>query len=145
MQSKQNQPEKTIHGKEYLPESRNIRVVVADDHEAVRTGMACWLTSQSDMEVIGQAADGVEAVRLARELHPDFVIMDVSMPLLNGIEATKVIARELPAVAVIGVSVDDSGPVVNAMRRAGAADFLPKYKSPELLVTALRKYHKTAA
>lgn len=127
------------------PEPRNIRVVVADDHEAVRTGMACWLTSQSDMEVIGQAADGVEAVRMARELHPDFIIMDVSMPRLNGIEATRVIAREMPAITVIAVSVDDSGPVINAMRRAGAVDFLPKYKSPELLVTALRKYQKTAA
>lgn len=127
------------------PEPRNIRVLVADDHEAVRAGMAVWLTSQSDMEVIGQAADGVEAVRMARELHPDIVIMDVGMPRLNGIEATRVIVREMPAVAVIAVSVDDSGPVISAMRRAGAADFLPKYQSPELLVTAMRKHHKRAA
>ncbi len=127
------------------PKSRSIRVLVADDHEAVRNGMAVWLTSQSDMEVIGQAADGVEAVRMARELRPDIVVMDVAMPRLNGIEATRVIVREMPAVAVIGVSVDDSSPIISAMRGAGAADFLPKYQSPELLVMALRKHNKRAA
>ena len=125
--------------------SRNLRVLVVDDHAAVRAGMTCWLTSHSDMEVIGQAADGAEAVRMARELHPDVVIMDVGMPRLNGIEATKLISLEMPTVTVIGVSVDDSGPMITAMRSAGAVDFLPKHKNPELLLTAVRKHHKTAA
>jgi DNA-binding NarL/FixJ family response regulator len=127
------------------PEPRHIRVLVVDDHDAVRAGLIFWLASQSDMEVVGQAADGLEAVRLTRELNPDIVIMDIVMPGLDGIEATRMIAREMPAVTVIATSVDDSGPVINAVTKAGAAAFLPKYKSPELLMTALRKYQQAAA
>ncbi|MEX1271792.1 MAG: response regulator transcription factor [Acidimicrobiia bacterium] len=116
-----------------------IRVLVADDQELIRTGLRMILNAQADIEVVGEAADGQEAVTLARALRPDVCLFDIRMPKMDGIEATEALA---------GVGVDDPIPIViittfdldeyvYGALRAGARGFLLKDAGPELLVQAI--------
>lgn len=120
------------------PASKAIRVVLADDHRMVREGMAELLQRFPDIEVVGQAADGKSAVDLAGSLKPDVVVMDVTMPRMNGIEATRLIRASQPATQIVGVSVHAEGDLAMSMRRAGAAAYLEKDAASELLVDAIR-------
>ncbi len=104
----------------------SIRILVADDHTIVLQGLSRFLQEQEDMEVVGQAKDGHEAVALARELAPHVVIMDISMPGLNGIEATRQLHRENPDVKTIGLSMHASRRYVREMYKAGARAYLLK-------------------
>ncbi len=117
---------------------KKVRILLVDDHEIVREGLRDALQRQGDMEVVGEAADGRAAVELARALEPDVVIMDVSMPGMNGIEATRVITREHPAVRVIALSMHEEA---EAMRKAGAEAFVPKSGPLRELIVSLR--HRT--
>ena len=119
-------------------EPRPIRVLVADDHKIVRQGLVGILQIEPDIEVVGEAADGDEAVELARKLRPDVVIMDVTMPRMNGIEATKLISRELRKTRVIGLSMHAEGDMAKAMRAAGASAYLTKGGPSEDLIAAIR-------
>ncbi len=114
------------------------RVLLADDHQIVREGLMGLIQEQPDIAVIGEACDGQMAVEMARELKPDVVIMDVSMPQLNGIEATRRILAELPSVRVIGLSMHERETMAAAMRAAGAAAYLPKGGPSEPLIAAIR-------
>ncbi len=98
---------------------RRIRVLLADDHPVVREGLARLLQMQADIEIVGQAADGQRAVEMAHELEPDVVIMDVSMPIVGGIEATRQIHGDLPRIGVIGLSMHSEREVATAMYTAG--------------------------
>ncbi|WP_283133182.1 response regulator [Rhizohabitans arisaemae] len=122
-----------------------IRVLLADDEALVRTGFRLLLGSQPDMTVVGEAADGAEAVRLGGRLRPDVVLMDLHMPGVDGVQATERIAAELPEVRVLALSTFDLDEHVVAMLRAGAAGFLPKDVSPEELVEAVRVVHRGEA
>ncbi|QDE33934.1 response regulator transcription factor [Microbacterium foliorum] len=117
-----------------------IRVLVADDQELVRTGLSMILGAQPDIEVVGQAADGNEAVALARSLRPDVCLFDIRMPHLDGIEATRVLAG--PGVddpmAVVIITTFDLDEYVFAALRAGAKGFLLKDAGSELLAQAIR-------
>ena len=106
-----------------------IRVLVADDHRLVREAISFRLSAEQDMEVVRQAEDGRTAVRLARELRPDFIIMDVGMPSLNGIGATRQIVHELPGGRVIGFSGGLDRRCVREMLAAGASGYLLKNAS----------------
>jgi DNA-binding NarL/FixJ family response regulator len=115
-----------------------IRVLVADDQEIVRRGLAMLLDQQEDMAAVGQAADGEEAVALARALQPDVVLMDVKMPRLNGIQATRAITGQLPGTQVIILTTYDTDDWVYDGIRAGAQAYLLKDASTEELTAAIR-------
>ncbi len=105
---------------------RCVRVLLVDDHAMVRQGLRSILDSYADLDVVGEAADGQDAVIMARSLRPDVVVMDVNLPLLDGIEATRILSREQDGITVIGISVRNDPQVRVAMTDAGAADFLTK-------------------
>ncbi|MFC1677413.1 response regulator [Planctomycetota bacterium] len=104
----------------------SIKVLLADDHKITREGLRSLLEKDGNMEVIAQAEQGREAVRLAGELRPDVVIMDVSMPNLNGIEATRQIVSKLPDVKVIALSMHSDSMFVSEMLKSGASGYLLK-------------------
>ncbi len=114
-----------------------MRILVADDHVAVRESLIRGLRYEADVDVVAEAEDGSSAVALAKEFLPDVVLMDVSMPRLNGIEATRQIAATCPAVRVIGLSVHDSKHYADAMFRAGASAYVVKDGEIDELVRAL--------
>ncbi len=118
---------------------RKIRVLLADDHTIVRQGFANMLRSEPDLDVIGQAADGQEAVEMALKLLPDVILMDISMPKLSGIEATRDIFREHPEIAILGLSMFEEPDTAQAMRDAGAVDYLTKSGPADGLINAIRK------
>lgn len=117
-----------------------IRVLVADDQALVRAGFAALLDAQDDIEVVGQAQDGAEALRLATELVPDVVLMDIRMPVLDGLEATRRIAARpaLSGVRVVVLTTFELDEYVFEAIRAGAAGFLVKHTEPADLVRAVR-------
>ncbi|WP_308118217.1 response regulator transcription factor [Streptomyces buecherae] len=118
-----------------------IRVLIADDQPLVRRGLALILTPDPAFDVVGEAGDGAQAVDLAHQLRPDVVVMDIRMPVLDGVAATERLARELPACRVLALSTFDMDEYVVAALRAGAYGFLPKDISPEELVAAVRVVH----
>ncbi|MGH7200320.1 MAG: response regulator [Planctomycetaceae bacterium] len=119
-------------------DGHKIRIVLADDHRIMRESLAGLLRMQSDMEVVGKAANGREAVELARDRRPDVVILDVTMPEMDGIEAARLIAGERPGTRIIGLSMHEKADMNAAMRDAGAAEYLTKDGPPELLLAAIR-------
>jgi DNA-binding NarL/FixJ family response regulator len=117
-----------------------IRVLVADDHDLVRTGLKMILDAQPDIDVVGEAADGRDAVALARQLRPDVCLFDIRMPALDGIEATRQLAgpdTDDP-LAIVVVTTFDLDEYVHGALKAGARGFLLKDAGPELLVQAIR-------
>ncbi|PGL71548.1 response regulator transcription factor [Bacillus sp. AFS055030] len=119
----------------------SIKILIADDHHVVRRGLIFFLNTQDDIEVIGEASNGEEALRLVKELRPDIVIMDLAMPVLDGIEATKRIKLEGLAVKVmILTSFYDQDHILPAIE-AGAAGYYLKDSDPDELVSAIRKIH----
>ena len=112
---------------------RPVRVLLVDDHAMVRQGLRSILDGYPNLDIIAEAGDGEEAITLARLLKPDLIVMDVNMPRLDGIEATKRIREELPATHVVGLSVNEAEHIVKSMRAAGAAAFLTKESAADHL------------
>jgi NarL family two-component system response regulator LiaR len=115
-----------------------IRILLAEDHVVVRQGTRQLLEREQDFEIVGEAGDGEEAVRLASQLKPDVVIMDVAMPKLSGIEATKQIKAILPATIVLVLTGYDYDEYIFSMLEAGAAGYLLKNVSGDELISAVR-------
>ena len=113
------------------------KVFLADDHEIMREGLSVLLRKNSDMEVVGQAADGRNAVKMACELRPDVILMDIAMPNLNGIEATRQLISKLPNAKVMALSTHSSKSVVVKMLRAGASGYMLKDSAFEELITGI--------
>lgn len=113
------------------------RVLLIDDHPVIRQGLARLLEEQTDIAVVGEAGDGKAGVDMARELRPDVIVMDISMPVMDGVAATQVISSELPGIAVIGLSMHEDPVMESAMRAAGAVDFVTKGGPPDALVAAI--------
>jgi len=117
---------------------KRIRILLADDHAVVRQGFRMILAAQADMEIVGEAGNGRQAVELAGSLKPDVVVMDVAMPELNGIEATRRLAELIPRARVIALSMHKDSVYVREILRAGARGYLLKESGAGDLVTAIR-------
>ncbi|WP_373497795.1 response regulator [Desulfococcus sp.] len=115
----------------------NIRVLIADDHAIVREGFRALIDQQADMQVVGEAENGRKAVLLAKRLLPDVIIMDVSMPDLNGIDATHQIRSEVPKTKIIALSMHSDKRFVSGMLKAGVSGFLLKECAFRELTTAI--------
>lgn len=118
-----------------------IRILLVDDQELIRYGFRLVLEAESDLEVVGEAGDGAQACELATNLHPDVVLMDVRMPGLDGIEATRRILTILPQTRVLVLTTYDRDEFAFGALRAGAAGFLLKNTRPEELTAAIRTVH----
>jgi len=115
-----------------------VRVVLVDDHDLFRTGLRNLLEEQQGVQVLGEAADGLEAVRLVREAAPDVVVMDLNMPKMSGVEATKHITAQSPLTRVIVLTISDQDADVMDAIVAGACGYLLKDASIESVVSAIR-------
>ncbi|HPT27099.1 MAG TPA: response regulator transcription factor [Bryobacteraceae bacterium] len=122
-----------------------IRVLLADDHTILRKGVRMLVESQADMEVVGEAKTGREAINQTRKLNPDIVLMDVSMPELNGVESTRQICGDLPHTRVIALSMHKDSAYVREILRAGARGYLLKESEDEDLLRAIRSVHRGQA
>ena len=114
------------------------RILLADDHMLVREYLRELIEMQADLEVVGEVENGRAAVRLALELLPDIVAMDISMPVMNGIEATRLIAAETQGVKVLGLSMHADGKMVRGMLQAGASGYVLKNRADKELADAIR-------
>ncbi len=122
-----------------------IRILVADDHSIVREGVRMILSGQEDFEVVGEASTGREALEQARALQPHVVVMDISMPDMNGIRATEKIRKELPSVQVLGLTMHEEDSYVFELLKVGAAGYVLKRAAAEDLVAAVRATHRGEA
>ena len=118
-----------------------IRILLAEDHVVVRQGTRQLLEREDDLEVVGEAGDGEEAIELAHKLRPDVVVMDIAMPKVNGIEATKAIKAALPTTAVLILTAYDYDEFIFSLLDAGAAGYLLKSVSGDELVQGIRGLH----
>src|SRR6202158_2460470 len=121
---------------------KRIRILLADDHAVVRQGFKMILAAQADMEIVGEAGNGREAVEMAEQLHPDVAVIDVAMPELNGIEATRRIGESTPRTRVLALSMHKDSVYVREILRAGARGYLLKDSADADLLAAVRAVAK---
>ena len=118
--------------------STKVRLLLVDDHPIVRSGMRMLFQAEPDLEIIGEADGGAEAIVAVQKLHPDVVIMDVAMPGINGIEATRRIKELAPETAVLALTMHEDEQYFFEMLKAGASGYIPKRAAPDDLVAAVR-------
>lgn len=116
----------------------SIKVLIVDDHALLREGLIKILSLENDLEIIGEASDGEEAIILARRLIPDIILMDINMPGINGIEATKIIKAELPQIGIIALTIHDDEEYIFELVRVGVSGYVLKDIQPERLVAAIK-------
>jgi DNA-binding NarL/FixJ family response regulator len=132
---------KSANAKSNMP-MKPITVLLAEDHQIVREGFRSLLKHEADIEVVGEAQTGRQAVQLAKKLRPAVIVMDIAMPLLNGLEATRQIRKDLPEVRVLILSAYSDDAYVDQMSALGAAGFLLKQTSSHVLAKAIREVDK---
>jgi two-component system response regulator DegU len=115
-----------------------IKILIVDDHALLREGLIKILSLEEELEIIGEASKGEEAIDLARKLRPDIILMDINMPGINGIEATKVIKKELPQIGIIALTIHDDEEYIFELVRAGVSGYVLKDISPERLISAIK-------
>jgi DNA-binding NarL/FixJ family response regulator len=128
-----------------MPDMSRIRVLLADDHTVVREGIRYLLESRDNITVVGEVSNGMDAIRKAGDLKPDIVIMDISMPILNGIEATRAIVQQLPRCKVLVLTMHEDRETVRQILRAGAAGCLVKRSAATELFNAVEAVHEGGA
>jgi len=119
-----------------------IRVVIADDHQIFRDGLITLLEGEDDIEIIGTAKNGIEAVNLARSLYPDLIIMDITMPEMDGIEATSRLKTEKPGIKIVALSMHSDRQFVKRMLKAGIDAYLLKSCSSKKLIDVIHSVYK---
>jgi diguanylate cyclase (GGDEF)-like protein len=125
-------------------EDRRVRVLLVDDHQVVRQGLAALLKDVPDVRVVGLASNGAEALEQVERLEPDVVLMDVTMPVMDGVEATRLITQRRPGVRVVGLSALTETDLARRMTEAGAGAFVSKAASPREVLRAIRGARKRA-
>jgi two-component system nitrate/nitrite response regulator NarL len=120
---------------------RKIKLLLVDDHPMVLEGIKSRLSAQDDLEVVGEAADGQEALRKAKELRPDLVLMDISMPNMNGLEAVTLLRKRAPDSKIVILTMHDNREYIARMIRLGARGYLLKDTSPAELIRAIKLIH----
>jgi len=120
---------------------QKIRVLVVDDHTIVRDGICALLALAGDIEVVGEAADGSEALKMVRELEPNVVLMDIAMPIMGGLEATRRICKECPGIRVLVLTQYDDKEYVLPVIEAGASGFISKTAASSELVSGIRSIY----
>ena len=128
-----------------VPRDGRIRVMLVDDHQLVLSGIRQFLSTQSHIDIVGEASDGEEAIAQAKMLRPDVILMDISMPNMNGIEATREITRTLPAVKVILLTMHDEREYLKQFINCGAHGYVMKKTSPTELILAIEAVHRGEA
>ncbi|HVM48890.1 MAG TPA: response regulator transcription factor [Candidatus Acidoferrum sp.] len=118
---------------------KKVRVLLADDHTVVRDGLRLLVNGQKDMRVVGEAGDGQEAIKKARELRPDVVVMDLSMPKVNGLQATERLRTEHPDLKVVALTVHEDASYLLQLCKAGAAGYVLKRSAGDDLIKAIRR------
>lgn len=121
-----------------LDEMKNARVLIVDDHEIFRRGLRALLEPSSEWQICGEAVDGVDAIEQCKSLQPDIVVLDVSMPRLNGLEAARLIVKQQPEPRIVIITQHDSPQIRSAALEAGAQAFITKSAVGSELVSALR-------
>jgi len=119
-----------------------IRILLADDHTLVREGIRSLLEDEDDMTVVGEADDGHSAIRLTHQLNPDVILMDIAMPLLNGLEATRRIKQDFPAVRVLILTMHENEEYIRQVLASGAMGYILKDAAAHDLIGAIRTVHK---
>jgi two-component system response regulator NreC len=119
-----------------------IRILLVDDHAVVRAGLRMLLDADPELTIVGEAQDGAEGLRLTRELQPDVVLMDVSMPDMNGITATRLIKAQRPDVSVLALTMHEDDQYFFEMLAAGASGYVPKRAAPNDLVSAIHAVYR---
>jgi len=119
-----------------------IKVLLADDHTVVRQGLRALLAAEEDMEVVGEADNGRQAIQLVKELLPDVAVMDIAMPVLNGLEATRQITRAVPSVKVLVLSSYSDDEYIQQVTEGGAAGYLVKQTAGTELLKAIREVYR---
>ncbi len=114
------------------------RVMLVDDHDVVRTGLRELLRTESDLEVIGEASNGLEAIEALRDIRPDVVLMDLTMPVMNGLEATRIISKKYPDCLVLALTAHEDKEYFFEMLAAGAKGYITKQAASEELISAIR-------
>ncbi len=122
-----------------MTDSGSIRVVIVDDHTVVRSGLGAVLDSSEGMELVGEAGNGEEAIKVCERLHPDVVLMDLQMPKMDGVEATRIIHERWPEIHIIALTCYKEKEYVEGVLKAGATSYLLKNISAEELVSAINK------
>ena len=112
--------------------------MLVDDHKIIRDGLSSLFGPHSDIEVVGEASNGQQAVQLAREVVPDVILMDVNMPVMNGLEATRIIHSEFPSIRIIGLSMYDMDEQGGEMIAAGACAYRSKCENSNQLLATIR-------
>jgi two-component system response regulator NreC len=119
-----------------------IRLLLVDDHEVVRSGLRMLLENEADLVIVGEASNGHEALELVEKLNPDVVIMDITLPDISGIDATRHIKESHPDVAVVALTIHEDQQYFFEMLQAGASAYVPKRAAPDDLITAIRAAHR---
>ena len=121
---------------------QKIRVLLADDHTVVRQGLRALLSAESDIEIVGEAENGRQAVDLAKQVRPDVAVIDIAMPVLNGLEATRQIAKALPSTKILVLSSYCDDDYVQQLTEAGAGGYLIKQTAANDLLKGIREVHR---
>ena len=121
--------------------NESIKVLVADDHEMLRAGVSGFLDRFEDIEVVAEASNGLEMIEMAKKFLPDVILADILMPVMDGVEATKIITKDYPGIAVIAYSMYSTGQKIDKMIRAGARGYLLKGAHKMEIVAGIRAVH----